>query len=53
VTDVERAARVLKDKLQRIGAPLRTWIEFYDADLSDEWIGIWPDTPAPPRYPSN
>jgi hypothetical protein len=44
---VERARRVLR-KLQ---VPERSWVLFFDADLSAEWVGVYPETPPPPGLP--
>ncbi|MFO0564246.1 MAG: hypothetical protein U0263_01215 [Polyangiaceae bacterium] len=30
------------------GASKRSWIQFFDSDLADEWLGVWPNTPRPP-----
>jgi hypothetical protein len=27
----------------------RSWLLFHDAHLADEWIGIYEDTPPPPK----
>ena len=40
---VDRVIDVARDN----GAPERAWLLFMDSDLSDEWIGIWDDAPAP------
>jgi hypothetical protein len=33
--------------LRRGGVSRRSWISFCDTDWSEEWIGVWPDSPAP------
>jgi hypothetical protein len=38
--------------MQKLGLPRRSWLLFYDPDLADEWLGIYPDTPAPPMATS-
>lgn len=34
----------LVSKLKEQGAPARTFIQFFDSELSDEWLSIWPDS---------
>jgi len=34
----------LVSKLKEQGAPPRTFIQFFDSELSDEWLSIWPDS---------
>jgi hypothetical protein len=46
--DVVKSAQIIKQTLQKINVSKRSWIQFYDSDLSTEWIGIWPDSPPPP-----
>ena len=47
--DVPAAAGVIRSVLQRGGlASRRAWIQFFDNILGAEWIGLWPDSPAPP-----
>lgn len=46
--DVDRALPALLEVLRRGKLPLRSWIQFFDSDLRWEWVGVWPDTPAPP-----
>ena len=48
LTHVTAAAEVIRDVLQRGKQSKRSWLMFFDVALWDEWIGIWPDTPAPP-----
>jgi hypothetical protein len=48
LTDVPRAMEMICPILQERGADRRSWLLFHDLDLVDEWIGVWPDSPAPP-----
>lgn len=48
LVDLERAIRAVQERLQAANAPKRSWIQFYDADLVGEWIGVFPETPPPP-----
>ncbi|MCI0672222.1 MAG: hypothetical protein L0Y64_17355, partial [Myxococcaceae bacterium] len=48
LADVERAMAVMRDVLQREGAPRRSWLLFWDSTLGAEWIPVWEDAPAPP-----
>lgn len=34
----------LVSKLRDVGAPARTFIQFFDSELADEWLSIWPDS---------
>jgi hypothetical protein len=49
LTNVEAAMGVLTPVLRERQVPRRTWLLFFDADLADEWIPLWDDSPAPPR----
>jgi hypothetical protein len=40
---IETVCRVAREA----GAPRRSWILFCDTDWADEWVGVWPETPAP------
>jgi hypothetical protein len=33
---------------RRANVAERSWILFCDADYADEWVPVWPNTPAPP-----
>jgi hypothetical protein len=33
--------------LQGGKAPRRSWVLFHDCEWAEEWVGIWPQTPAP------
>lgn len=48
LTDLRRAAGVVRQVLAQHGVPLRSWILFPDATLQDEWVGAWDATPPPP-----
>ena len=37
----------LVSKLRDVGAPLNTFIQFFDSELADEWLSIWPDSRLP------
>lgn len=49
--DVPRAANCLRETLRKGRVVKRSWIQFYDFEWRDEWIGIWDDTPPPPASP--
>lgn len=49
LTDVSRAIALIRSVLAECEAPTRSWLLFFDCELSAEWVGIFPDTPAPPR----
>ena len=48
LTDVEHGVRMIRELLQRCEVPMRSWIQFFDADLEAEWVGVYDDTPPPP-----
>ena len=48
LTDIKRAAPIIRKTLSEHGAPLRSWLLFHDDDYSGEWIGIYGQTPLPP-----
>jgi hypothetical protein len=49
LVDVPTATDVIRNVLQLGGsATRRAWIQFFDNILGAEWIGLWPDGPAPP-----
>jgi hypothetical protein len=49
LTDVAAAMEALRPVLREGRLPKRTWLQFFDADLADEWIPLWDDAPPPPR----
>jgi hypothetical protein len=51
LTDVNGAIPILRQVLASCRAPLRSWLLFFDDDLSREWVGIYAQTPAPPMPP--
>lgn len=48
LTSVTRARPLLREALLAGGIPQRTWLLFFDAAFSQEWIGIHDDAPPPP-----
>lgn len=48
ITDLDKAIPLIRQRLQEGGVPKRTWIQFFDGHLSEEWIGIHDDSPPPP-----
>jgi len=49
LTDVSRSIPVIRGWMQRAIVSQRSWLMFHDAWLADEWVGIWPETPPPPK----
>jgi hypothetical protein len=45
---VEAAVPVVQETLRGLELSRRTWVQFFDDALADEWIGLWDDSPAPP-----
>ena len=48
LADLERGIDVVRKRLQKGNVPRRSWIQFFDADLAAEWVGIYDDSPPPP-----
>jgi hypothetical protein len=48
LVNLAAARQIIRDVLLEGGVPHRTWLLFFDASLSREWIGIHDDTPPPP-----
>lgn len=49
VTDTQIACGIIRKVLRAGKIPKRAWILFFDSDKSEQWIGVWEDTPAPPQ----
>jgi hypothetical protein len=49
LTDAAAAMDALGPVLRAGKLPKRTWLQFFDAELADEWIPLWEDAPRPPR----
>ena len=47
--DLAHAIPLLRAGLSSVGIPRRSWLMFFDADLSHEWIALHPDAPPPPE----
>jgi hypothetical protein len=48
LTDVNQAVPIIRQVLAAQRAPLRSWLLFFDDDLSREWVGVYATTPEPP-----
>jgi hypothetical protein len=51
LTDLDRGIAEIRDRLRRGRVPKRSWIQFYDTELAEEWVGIYDDSPKPPMPP--
>ena len=49
LTDVCAALPIIHEHMQACAVANRSWLLFHDAHLADEWVGIYEDTPPPPR----
>lgn len=49
MTDVKRGIAAVSRAMREGNVSRRSWIQFHDADLAAEWIGIYDDSPAPPQ----
>jgi len=45
---VERAVKAVQSVAERVGLGPRAWIQFFDAPLENEWLGVRADAPPPP-----
>ena len=48
LTDVRRAADLIRPALRKGRIPARTWLMFFDDELTEEWIGIGEGGGPPP-----
>ncbi len=46
--DAKKGIAALRAALRAGKVPERSWILFFDAALREEWVGVYPKTPAPP-----
>ena len=53
LTDLARGVPLVREVLSQLQAPLRSWLLFHDDDLAAEWVGIHPQSPAPPSEEEN
>ncbi|MBZ0137936.1 MAG: hypothetical protein K8I27_16390 [Planctomycetes bacterium] len=49
LTDVPGAIPVIVNQMRAAKVANRSWLLFHDAHLADEWVGVYGDTPPPPR----
>jgi hypothetical protein len=42
--NLETGLESLVSKLRDLGVPARSFIQFFDTELADEWLSIWPDS---------
>lgn len=47
VAEVDGAVERIRAVLRKGRLPNRSWIRFFDDTLANEWVGVWPDSPAP------
>ncbi len=48
LVDHEEGIRAVCERLRHGKVPHRSWIQFFDAPMTREWVGIYPDSPPPP-----
>ncbi len=48
LANVETAIPLIMSRLRDGNITRRSWLLFFDAPLSQEWIGVYDDSPAPP-----
>jgi hypothetical protein len=53
LTDLDRGVERTRQALRKLRVPERSWVLFFDADLSAEWVGVYPETPPPPAEPGD
>lgn len=49
LSDVAKALPLIREVGRSVGLAKRSWVQFHDEHLGDEWAGIHEDTPPPPR----
>jgi hypothetical protein len=42
--NLETGLKSLISNLRDLGVPARSFIQFFDSELADEWLSIWPDS---------
>ncbi|WP_282611215.1 hypothetical protein [Pelagibius sp. Alg239-R121] len=47
VTDLKAAVSIIRETLQAGKLTKRSWLFLHDPDYQSEWLGVWPDSPAP------
>ncbi|MCO4743708.1 MAG: hypothetical protein KC912_02895 [Proteobacteria bacterium] len=50
MTDVEAAVEAVRDALHPANPSLRSWLLFHDDEWTDEWIGLYVESPEPPSW---
>lgn len=48
LTDLHRGVSAVREVLREQQTPLRTWVQFFDDALAEEWVGVHSDAPPPP-----
>jgi hypothetical protein len=46
---MRKGVQCMREALADADLPQRSWIQFFDSTLRGEWVGIYDNTPAPPR----
>ncbi|MBE7491886.1 MAG: hypothetical protein HS108_09070 [Planctomycetes bacterium] len=49
LTDVQASLPLIRAHMRGAEVSRRSWLLFHDATLAEEWVGIYDDTPPPPR----
>lgn len=52
LADLDAGIRAACERLRAAKLPRRAWIQFFGAELSHEWVGVYPDSPPPPMADS-
>jgi hypothetical protein len=53
LTELKRAAPVIRQVLRDQAATKRSWLLFCDDEYAHEWVGAYGDTPPPPAEPDS
>jgi hypothetical protein len=51
LVNLPRAFEVIAEILRIVEIPTRSWLQFFDSELTDEYVGLRPTTPPPPMPP--
>ncbi len=49
LVDLDKGISLVRNILSTGKVPKRSWVLFFDAVYANEWVGIYDDTPPPPR----
>jgi hypothetical protein len=51
LSDLDGALAAVRRIARELRAPERSWLLFFDAELAEEWVGVWPRALPPLGFP--